>query len=195
MSYEPHILDVPCSCVLTPRDILVMPVCQICGGTGVTVDWALDADGNLQLTQGLSKLQQDILKIMLSYVGSNELYPDYGCNVDQSIGQKNLGTHTRLKLQNDIIEAMNTLKRQQQLLKEKFNNLDQEEELNTIESVIVESVSETAYVILVVFTTAASATSSVATTIGSPVDKITRTETINRILGRDKKSQHNILGR
>src|ERR1044072_595037 len=99
MSYDPHILDVPCNCVDSPRESLLFPVCPLCGGTEKLVDLNFDLDGNVQITTGVSKLQQDILKIMLSYVGSNELYTNYGCDVELSIGQKNLGTHTKLKLQ------------------------------------------------------------------------------------------------
>ena len=182
MSYEPLIFDIPCDCISTPRDLLVLPVCQVCDGNGRKIDWDFDIDGNLVTVRGLAKLQQDILKIMLSWIGSNEIYTDYGSDIDRSIGQKNLGTHTQLKIQADIIYALNYLKTQQQQLQEKFGNLDPEEAIDSIQSVIVEPVSDTAYVVLVTFSTAATATSSVATTIGSPVDKNLSQEAINRIL-------------
>lgn len=191
MSYEPYILDVPCSCVLTPRDLLVLPICQICGGTGKTVDWTFDIDGNLMLTTGLSKLQQDILKIMTSYVGSNELYPDYGSDIEQNIGRKNLGTHIEVKLKDDVLNALNTLKRNQQLLQQKYKNLDPEEALESIESIIIEKVSETAYVILVAFTTQASVSSTVVTTVGGAIDQATQQQALDEILGKASRSSIN----
>jgi phage baseplate assembly protein W len=182
MSYEPQIFEIPCDCVDSPRDLLVLPVCQICNGTEKKVDWSFGTDNELMVVTGISKLQQDILKIMLTWLGSNELYTDYGSDIDKSIGQKNLGTHTQLKIQSDVINALNYLKNQQQQLQEKYGNLDPEEAIDSIQSVIVEPVSNTAYVVLVTFTTVASATSSVATTIGSPVDKALSQEAISRLL-------------
>jgi hypothetical protein len=181
MAYEPQILEIPCNCALTPRDLLVLPICQLCGGSGYLVDWTFDIDGNLSLTTGLPKLQQDIIKIMVSYLGSNELYPDYGSDIDQNIGSKNLGTHTEVKLKSDILNSLDTLKRDQQDLNRKFNNLNSEETLESVESIVIDKVSETAYVIVVVFTTAASVSSSVSTTVGGVVDKATQQASINQI--------------
>lgn len=186
MSYEPQILDTPCSCVLTPRDQLILPVCQLCGGTGTLTDWSFDSDGNLQLVSGLAKLQQDILRIMMSYVGSNELYPDWGSDIELNIGRKNLGTHTEVKLKDDILQALNTLKRNQQLLQQKYNSLDPEEALDSIESVVIEKASDTAYVILVAFTTLASVNSSVATTVGGTIDQSTQSQIINNFTSQRK---------
>lgn len=169
MSFEPKILNIPCSCVYTMRDLIVAPICQVCGGSGELVDWVFDLDGNLQTVTGLNKLQQDILKIMLSYTGSNTLYPEYGSNVDKTIGQKNLLSHTEVKLQQDIYNALMYLKNQQQELQTKFNSLSAEEALETIESVSVIATTPTSFNVSVTFTTKASASSTVSTTIGSPV--------------------------
>lgn len=189
MSFEPRIFEALCSCQLTIRDEILNPICQVCGGSGTYIDWNFDEDGNLNVIKGLPKLQQMILKIMLSYVGSNDLYPLYGSNVEKMIGTKSLGTHTELRIQQDIYDALSYLKQRQQDQRRRFNNLDPAEALSTIESITVEQVIPTAYIVFVSFTTELSESASVTSTIGGYVDPITQTQFINRLLGGNKTLQ------
>lgn len=73
-------------------------------------DLQVNAVGDLTTLSGLTLLQQDINKILLTVLGANTLVPLYGTQLQNFVGNKNITTNsTTAQIQTQIINAMNVL--------------------------------------------------------------------------------------
>jgi len=78
-------------------------------------DLKLDAEGKIKTVEGTQKLRQDILKIILSSLGSNRFHPWYGCSVSEETVGKNLPDNLLLlTIQTSIRQSLERLQKLQQ---------------------------------------------------------------------------------
>jgi hypothetical protein len=85
-------------------------------------DLQVNAVGDLTTISGLTLLQQDINKILLTTLGANTLVPLYGTQLQSYIGNKNVGTNpVTAQIQVQIVNAMNVLN----FIRQGSTNLDE----------------------------------------------------------------------
>lgn len=81
-------------------------------------DLRLDSEGQIRTVTGTQKLRQDILKVVLTTLGSNKFHPWYGCAVsDEAIGKNIAYNMLIFNVQTSIrqsLEKLQRLQRQQQ---------------------------------------------------------------------------------
>ena len=82
------------------------------------------------LISGVDKLQQDIIKILMTSRGTNTIYPAYGSLIGNSIGTKNIDQQ-KATIRNSVVEALTIL----QIINTSNPNLD--EQLQSIDVVQV----------------------------------------------------------
>ena len=109
-------------------------------------DLVIGANRDFQVISDTNKLQQDILKILLTDRGSNTIYPAYGSTLSQQIGQKNIDS-VKANVKNSIIEALTVL----QIINKNNPNLN--EQIKTINTISVDVVSSTEIDVAVSITT------------------------------------------
>jgi len=77
----------------------------------VNSDIKIKADGTVSTVTDTPKLRQDVLKIILTPVGSNKFHPWYGCSVTESIVGRNLPENMMLQeIRTTINESLDKLK-------------------------------------------------------------------------------------
>jgi phage baseplate assembly protein W len=86
--------------------------CPLCAATNVRRDVSFDRAGSFNVIAGHAKVSQQVLKILLTTVGSNRLNADYGSLLSQSIGQR-LDLALEFQIQQSVQTAINLLIDQQ----------------------------------------------------------------------------------
>ena len=77
-------------------------------------DLKIGKDGKIKVVTDTVKLHQDILKIILTPIGSMIDHPWYGCYIDDNVVGKNLPEHILVaEIQNSILESLNRLQKLQ----------------------------------------------------------------------------------
>lgn len=79
---------------------------------GITKDIDLDVNGRLVKIEGNDKIRQQVLKALVTQVGSNSIFPGYGSNLSSVIGQK-FDTLAEFKLHNSVQQAIRFLIQEQ----------------------------------------------------------------------------------
>lgn len=82
--------------------------CPKCLGTGLLTDLSFNAVGALNLTSRTEYIKQKVVKALITSKGTNDLSPDYGSNLDESIGKPNLA-FIMLNIQQSIFETINRI--------------------------------------------------------------------------------------
>ena len=77
-------------------------------------DLSLKSDGSVRTVEDTQKLRQDVLKIILTPLGSNRFHPWYGCTVSEDIIGKNLPEEMMLlDIKTSIQQSLDKLKKLQ----------------------------------------------------------------------------------
>lgn len=77
-------------------------------------DLKIGADGKIKVVRDTVKLRQDILKIILTPIGSLTDHPWYGCTIDDNIVGKNLPEHILVaEIQSSITDSLKRLQKLQ----------------------------------------------------------------------------------
>jgi hypothetical protein len=103
------------------------PPLQITGGQQfyfgeMSNDLQVNSVGDLTTISGLTLLQQDINKILLTALGANTFISLYGTQLQSYIGNKNVTTNsTTAQIQTQIVNALNVLN----FLRQGNSNLDE----------------------------------------------------------------------
>lgn len=85
-------------------------------------DFQVSSIGDITTISGLTLLQQDINKILLTTLGTNVFVPLYGTQLQTYIGNKNVTTNsTTAQIQTQIVNALNVLN----FLRQGSANLDE----------------------------------------------------------------------
>jgi hypothetical protein len=78
-------------------------------------DLSVKPDGNIRTVSDTPKLRQDILKAIVTELGSNKFHPWYGCNINESVIGHNLPMgQLEAEIVSSITETLNRLKTLQQ---------------------------------------------------------------------------------
>jgi hypothetical protein len=78
-------------------------------------DLKIISDGSIKTVQDTDKLRQDILKILITLLGSNRFHPWYGCVLSDNIIGKNLPDNIILNdIRTSIFQSLDKLKKLQQ---------------------------------------------------------------------------------
>lgn len=91
-------------------------------------DLAIGSDGDFERVEGTEKLVQDILKILITRLGSNLFYPWYGSLISQTLIGQVLDTDlTNAAATNQIQNALESLQRiqQEQSLRQRVSPFEQ----------------------------------------------------------------------
>jgi hypothetical protein len=72
-------------------------------------DMVLDVSNDFQIIQGLTKLQQDINKVLLTDRFRGTLYPIYGSTIRNMLGQKADINVIKTNIKNAVVEALAVL--------------------------------------------------------------------------------------
>lgn len=110
--------------------------CRKCFGTGLSYDYEVleDASGFRKVT-GLSKLQQDCLKAVLTVRGSNIFHTWAGTSVESVIGER-YSTMMLLDLKQEIGTVLSGLKRSQ-LEQSGYQEVTADELLDTVDNISI----------------------------------------------------------
>lgn len=77
----------------------------------VNSDIKIKADGTVSTITDTPKLRQDVLKIILTPIGSNKFHPWYGCSVTEAVAGRNLPENMMLgEIRATISDSLNKLK-------------------------------------------------------------------------------------
>lgn len=77
-------------------------------------DLSLLQDGTVRMVKDTQKLRQDVLKVIITTLGSNRFHPWYGCTVSEDIIGKNLPNNMMLMdIQTSIQQSLDKLKKLQ----------------------------------------------------------------------------------
>lgn len=106
--------------------------CPRCYGKGYYVDIYFDTTGEAVLATGNIKLQQEILKIMIDQKYLNQFHPNWGSELNNSVGVKNLSI-TKVKLELVVRKTLEYLKNVQMNENNTWKNMTAEEILDKIE--------------------------------------------------------------
>lgn len=100
--------------LITNRQLGVEPPAPVAGNPDQwfgeqTNDIQLGAVNDFSTVSGLTKLKQDINKILLTAQGSNANFPLYGTNLQSLIGQKYNLEYLKAKIRDEIVGALQVL--------------------------------------------------------------------------------------
>jgi hypothetical protein len=110
--------------------------CRKCFGTGLSYDYQVLDDGTgFKKVTGLSKLQQDCLKAILTVRGSNIFHTWAGTSVESTIGEK-FNPLVILDLKQEIGSVLSNLKRAQ-IEQSDYQEVTDDELLDTVDSISV----------------------------------------------------------
>ena len=101
-----------------------------------------DAKGNILVVTGENRTRQDVTKILLTEKG-HPIWANYGSVLNTYIKTRNRGLTTREDVMNTVVEALSYLKHIQ-------TSTILAENIDTIESLTVETVADTGYEITIV---------------------------------------------
>jgi hypothetical protein len=90
-----------------------------------TNDLQLNSINDLDIVSGLTKLKQDINKILLTERGENTLFPLYGTELQSMVGGKVNPDTIKAKIKDEIIGGLQTL----QFINRDNPNLDEQPEI------------------------------------------------------------------
>jgi phage baseplate assembly protein W len=76
----------------------------------VNNDLKINADGTISIVTDTPKLRQDILKIILTPLGSNQNYLWYGCSIGDDVGRNFPDLLQLTRIQSNITQCLNNLK-------------------------------------------------------------------------------------
>lgn len=77
----------------------------------VNSDIKIKADGTLSTLTDTPKLRQDIIKIILTPLGSNKFHPWYGCSVTESVAGRNMPENMIVQeIQTTVSQSLDRLK-------------------------------------------------------------------------------------
>lgn len=123
-------------------------LCPKCLGKGYYLDCCFDKKGGAITAQDDIKLQQEILKIIIDNKKGNLFHEEWGSLVTTLIGSKNNEiTKNRLKVL--VRQAEEYLQRVQLIEFEEHKQLNEKEIISAIESVDVQNISPTGYLVTV----------------------------------------------
>ena len=120
--------------------------CPRCYGKSYYIDICFDNSGETVLAQGSIKLQQEILKIIIDKKYDNPFHPNWGCEKDLMVGNKNL-QFIKVKLEKIIRDSLDYLKNVQTNEYEKYRTLTQEEILGQIDFIQITPLQQDKYYI------------------------------------------------
>lgn len=109
-------------------------------------DLQIGSNRDFALISNLTKLQQDILKIIITDRYTNTVYPAYGSIIRAQIGTKNI-EQAKANIKNAVIEALTVL----QIIN--TNNPSLDEQINTIDTITVDVTNPTEVSIKIQITT------------------------------------------
>jgi phage baseplate assembly protein W len=77
----------------------------------VNNDLKIQADGSVAVVKDSSKLRQDVVKIILTQLGSNRFHPWYGCSVsDDVIGSELPANMMNVDIRSSVTQSLDRLK-------------------------------------------------------------------------------------
>lgn len=124
--------------------------CKKCYGRGFYFDIHFDAIGASSTATSTAKLQQELIKIIMEDKGSNKFHQKWGCEVaNRMIGKKN-DPNAKVRIEMLVRESVTHLmnvQRENQLL---FENMNEDEIIESIISVNVVKSGSTSYDVHVV---------------------------------------------
>jgi len=98
----------------------------------INSDLSLMPDGSIRTVQDTQKLRQDILKIILTQLGSNRFHPWYGCAVSDDVIGSSLPDNILINdIRTSIIQSLDRLKKLQQQ-QQTYQKVSLAELINTI---------------------------------------------------------------
>lgn len=101
-------------------------------------DIKIKSDGQVRTVTGIEKLKQDIVKIIVTPIGSSILHRWYGSSIDETvIGRPSNDGLKFEEIRTSIDESLDRLKKLQ-LAQASGQNVTQSEIINFVESVIVQ---------------------------------------------------------
>ena len=118
--------------------------CPRCYGNGYYVDIHIDGGGLPVITTGGIKLQQEILKIIMDVKYKNIFHPQWGSEIANRIGTKNVNIN-KVKIEIMVRKALEYLKGVQMEQNVIYNNLNPDEMLDQVIDVIVSDLGQTGY--------------------------------------------------
>lgn len=121
--------------------------CRRCGATFVENDWEYSLQGDVLMVANEDLLVQEVLKIILTRVGSNAYFPTYGTRIVDSIGRKAVST-TASDIKTQVREALRVVSLTQ-ATQAKFQQVSLAERLYSVRSVDVNQSAEDPTVFLV----------------------------------------------
>lgn len=128
--------------------------CPLCLGKDYYYDIAFNEKGLVEMCGDEIKLQQEVLKILTDIKGGNRFFVNYGNSLNKEmIGKKkNEATQQRIKIA--LYDTLQYLKNIQINNKILFNNMTNEEIIESIDNVIVKTTSKNTFKILISFSNA-----------------------------------------
>jgi hypothetical protein len=140
-----HIID---------KKIYESETCPRCYGKGYYYDIHFNRLGDAVLINGPLKLQQEMVKILLDKKNGNEFHKNWGSQVDQMIGSKNININ-KSKLEVMIRKSLDYLKNLQVEEFLRNNELTSEEILDKILFVNIMPINKTEYNVEVIISNSA----------------------------------------
>lgn len=128
--------------------------CPLCLGKDYYYDIAFNEKGLVEMCEDEIKLQQEVLKILTDIKGGNRFFVNYGNPLNKEmIGKKkNEATQQRIKIA--LYDTLQYLKNVQINNKILFNNMTNEEIIESIDNIIVKTTSNNTFKILISFNNA-----------------------------------------
>lgn len=106
--------------------------CPRCNGTGVIKDLNINQSGSLEYVTGANKIKQQVLKTLMTPLGSSPYDVSYGSELNSLIGQV-ITDNVRITLQKTIQNAV------QNLIDKQGTNLTDEERINAIQGITIDT--------------------------------------------------------
>ncbi|AEO93447.1 gp187 [Bacillus phage G] len=120
--------------------------CPKCLGKGYYYDIYFDKAGKAITATKSQKLLQECLKVLVDEKLGNKFHPNWGCDIEQRIGTKNMGSSIEmLKVELSVRDAVERLRKLQMNNQIMYGNMNEEEIIDTIESIDVTKDGPTGY--------------------------------------------------
>lgn len=119
--------------------------CPRCYGKNYYFDIYFDQNGKAVTATKSQKLLQECLKILIEDKLSNKYHPEWGCDVSQRVGTKNAGSIEKFKVELSVRDAIEYLKQLQLNSQLQYMNMNDEEIIESIQSIKVEKDGPTGY--------------------------------------------------
>lgn len=125
-------------------------LCPRCYGKNYYFDIFFNKKGQAVTATKSQKLLQECLKVLIDDKLGNPFHPDWGCNIEDRIGEKNVGNINLFKVELSVREAIEYLQKLQQNNQMEFMNMHDEEMIDAIESIEVVQNGPTGYDVKIV---------------------------------------------